>query len=178
MALLADYVMLKRMGKVIFPYYCNGYGDYLPISEAEELIDGLNLYVDLFKEEEIQRINERNRRETHCGLQTKPQDHNNNIKKRNEGFVYLLKCGGKCKIGYSNNVERRIKELDTRPFPLELVAKVYSNYAYDIEQELHRLATYQGYRLTGEWYDFDMTKEDFVANVKCVEIIIRDNAEV
>ena len=30
------------------------------------------------------------------------------IREKKKGYVYLLECGGKFKIGFSNNVERRI----------------------------------------------------------------------
>lgn len=90
-------------------------------------------------------------------------------RKRNEGFIYILKCADKYKLGYSNNVEQRIKQLDTRPFPLELVYKAYSEKAYDIEQELHSVYTSYGYRLEGEWYSSDLPVEKLIYDVdRCI----------
>lgn len=69
------------------------------------------------------------------------------------GYVYLLECGGKYKIGFSKDVERRIQQLDTRPFKLNLVAKSkFISDAYDREQELHEY--FAENRIDGEWYEF------------------------
>ena len=69
------------------------------------------------------------------------------------GYVYLLECGGKYKIGFSKDVERRIQQLDTRPFELNLVAKSkFISDAYDREQELHEY--FAENRIDGEWYEF------------------------
>lgn len=69
------------------------------------------------------------------------------------GYVYLLECGGKYKIGFSKDVERRIQQLDTRPFKLNLVAKSkFISDAYDREQELHEY--FADNRIEGEWYCF------------------------
>lgn len=86
-------------------------------------------------------------------------------KKKTEGYVYVLKCADKYKLGYSNNVEQRMKQLDTRPFPLELVYKAYSEKAYDIEQELHSVYTSYGYRLEGEWYSSDLPVKELIENI-------------
>ena len=77
---------------------------------------------------------------------------NSTNKLKKEGYVYLFECGGKYKIGYSKNVERRIKNLDYRPFDINLVAKSeFIENAYDIEQQLH--LEYQNNKITGEWYE-------------------------
>ena len=69
------------------------------------------------------------------------------------GYVYLLECGGKYKIGFSKDVERRINQLDTRPFNINLIAKSkFISDAYDREQELHEYFVDQ--RVDGEWYEF------------------------
>lgn len=69
------------------------------------------------------------------------------------GYVYLLECGGKYKIGFSKDVERRINQLDTRPFKINLIAKSeFISDAYDREQELHEYFVDQ--RVDGEWYEF------------------------
>ena len=86
--------------------------------------------------------------------------------KAKKGYVYMLECGGKYKIGFSKDVERRMKQLDTRPFKLNLVTKsVFFNDAYDREQELHKYFEYK--RLDGEWYN--LTKLE----AECAKEIIR-----
>ena len=69
------------------------------------------------------------------------------------GYVYLLECGGRYKIGFSKDVERRIHQLDTRPFKLNLIAKSkLISDAYDREQEIHEY--FANSRIEGEWYCF------------------------
>lgn len=56
----------------------------------------------------------------------------NRTMRSKSGYVYLLECGGKYKIGFSKDVERRMQQLDTRPFKLNLVTKSkYLSDAYD-----------------------------------------------
>lgn len=72
------------------------------------------------------------------------------------GYVYLLECGGKYKIGFSKDVERRIKQLDTRPFKLNLVAKSkYLSDAYYWEQGIHDACSDS--KIDGEWYEFSVS---------------------
>jgi predicted GIY-YIG superfamily endonuclease len=69
------------------------------------------------------------------------------------GYVYLLECGGKYKIGFSKDVERRIHQLDTRPFKLNLIVKSkFISDAYDREQELHEY--FADKKVDREWYEF------------------------
>ena len=72
------------------------------------------------------------------------------------GYVYLLECGGKYKIGFSKDVERRINQLDTRPFKINLIAKSkYLSDAYYWEQGLHDACSDS--RIDGEWYEFSVS---------------------
>ena len=91
---------------------------------------------------------------------------------RNKGFVYILKCADKYKIGYSINVEKRISQLDTRPFPLELIYKIESDVAFDIEQRMHNTYTELGYRLDGEWYSSDLPVKDVI---RAIDYAVADN---
>ena len=76
--------------------------------------------------------------------------------KNKKGYVYLLKCADKYKIGFSKDVERRVKQLNNRPFEVELVQKWYYERAFDIEQELHTI--YEKFKVdpTGEWYNLNL----------------------
>lgn len=86
--------------------------------------------------------------------------------RRKGGYVYLLECGGKFKIGFSKDVERRMCQLDTRPFKLNLVVKSeFLSDAYDREQELHEY--FEGSRIEGEWYDF--TKEELAYAIEIIK---------
>ena len=65
----------------------------------------------------------------------------------------MLECGGKYKIGFSKDVERRIHQLDTRPFKLNLIVKSkFISDAYDREQELHEY--FADKKVDREWYEF------------------------
>lgn len=80
---------------------------------------------------------------------------------RKEGYVYLLECGGRYKIGFSKDVERRIHQLDTRPFKLNLVTKSkYLSDAYDWEQGLHDACADS--MIDGEWYEFSESEVQWV----------------
>jgi len=67
------------------------------------------------------------------------------------GCVYMLESDGKYKVGFSRNVERRIKQLATMPYPLKLfaVSKPICR-AFQIEQKIHKRL--ENSRITGEWY--------------------------
>ncbi len=84
-------------------------------------------------------------------------------KNMKRGYVYLLECGGRYKVGYSKDVKKRVKQLDTRPFKLNVVAvSQYLDNAYDWEQELHQVLDL--YRIDGEWYELDGETLSFVIN--------------
>lgn len=71
-----------------------------------------------------------------------------------KGSIYLLECGGKYKIGISKNVDRRIKELDNRPFKVnKIISKDNVVDVYSKEQKLH--TKYSKKRIDGEWYEFN-----------------------
>lgn len=78
----------------------------------------------------------------------------------------MLECGGKYKIGFSKDVERRMRQLDTRPFKLNLVAKSkYLSDAYYWEQGLHD--AFSDSRIDGEWYEFSLSE------LRCAKETIR-----
>lgn len=73
-------------------------------------------------------------------------------KQKKSACVYMLECGGRYKIGYSLDVERRVAELDKRPFPVKIMAMSKSTTeAYDIEQYIH--SRLEHLRICGEWYE-------------------------
>lgn len=83
---------------------------------------------------------------------TKPKEQ----KPKKKGYVYLFECGGKYKIGYSIDVKRRVKELNRRPFTVNLIAvSKQTNQAFDKEQFLH--SKLEKCRIDGEWYEFTQT---------------------
>ena len=129
---------------------CNGF-----VFEADDLIEiGQNLikYAKKYhKELEIHNIeNKVMLEEAMRGWNITPKEK----KQPKKAYVYLLECGGRYKIGFSDNVERRISELDKRPFPIKLICKSnILNNAYDEEQKLHN--KYSKFRIYSEWYEFN-----------------------
>ena len=69
-----------------------------------------------------------------------------------KGYVYLLECGGKYKVGWSRDVARRVKELDKRPFKLNVIAKSrLTEGAFKNEQYIHERI--ERFKINGEWYE-------------------------
>lgn len=71
-------------------------------------------------------------------------------------YVYMFKSGkNRYKIGVTTNVERRLKELNDRPYPVELfaVSDVPFYRAFEVEREMHEL--HADRRISGEWFEID-----------------------
>ena len=82
---------------------------------------------------------------------------------KSKGYLYLLECEGKYKLGLSKDVERRIKELNQKPFKLKLITKSrLLDEVYIYEQKLHQ--TLDKYRIKGEWYLLDKDTIEYVKN--------------
>ena len=127
-----------------------------------ELCNGLMKYafkhkseIDVYNQKRMIELEE----ELHgCGGKAKKERQTTRSK---GGYVYLLECGGKYKIGFSKYVERRMHQLDTRPFKLNLVAKSkYLSDAYDWEQGLHDACADRV--IDGEWYEFSESELQWV----------------
>lgn len=81
-----------------------------------------------------------------------------------KAHVYLLECGGRYKVGFTNNVERRVLELDKRPYPLNVVVlsrELKNEEAYKEEQNIHQYI--KNFRVCGEWYE--IPDENVVENI-------------
>jgi hypothetical protein len=75
---------------------------------------------------------------------------------KREGFVYLIReeSTDNYKIGHTNNIERRWKEINSPipPRPYDLIWTIYCSDRYEAESSLHRqFAAYRGH---GEWFNF------------------------
>ena len=68
------------------------------------------------------------------------------------GYLYLIKCADKYKIGMTKNVGMRLKQLDMRPFKAELVKYIRVDDALGCERSAHK--KFAQYKITGEWYSF------------------------
>lgn len=67
-----------------------------------------------------------------------------------EGQVYLIRCAGRVKIGFTADFKERARVLRTAcPFPIEVVAVVSGDRT--LELLLHR--TFRALRRHGEWFE-------------------------
>lgn len=74
------------------------------------------------------------------------------------GYVYLIRCDDRYKIGKALNVQVRLKAM-MLPSKPEIVATGHFEKPYTVERELHR--TYKHCRENGEW--FRLTTEEVEA---------------
>ena len=153
---------------IAIPKETDAYNSWIYPSEVDRIIEGLRQYKSLFSDKDIDKKNESIKREIH--------EHYKDLKEQSirekgckAGYVYLFGCADKYKIGYSNDVERRLKQLDTRPFKLMNLYSYYSIRAFQIEQAIHNRLS--DYKVEGEWYQFpfEFTVSDFDDFVKKVE---------
>lgn len=144
-------VLIKdEKSHMYIPQHPNGYNNLLLPSEVDNIIDGLFMYRGTYSDDDILQYNERN--EKNFFRETKSTKRK--VNKCHEGYVYILKCDNHYKVGFSKDVQRRIKQLDTRPFELKLVKQYYSTNAYDIEQAAHKQL--ERYKVANEWYNVDI----------------------
>jgi hypothetical protein len=77
----------------------------------------------------------------------------------NTGFIYFIRAVGseptRYKIGLTNNLERRVKELNRgqSAFPNEMLWNVAVNDTENAESDLHNRFVH--HRVHGEWFQFD-----------------------
>ena len=132
---------------IYLPHYAGGLNLLLLPSEIDELINSLLDYKESYTDSEIKNYNVET--ENYC-FNTYVSKDKSKSKNKSAGYVYLLKCYDAYKVGFSTDTERRIRELDTRPFKLTLVATYYSDSAYEVEQLVHKQLS--RYQVTNEWY--------------------------
>lgn len=139
--------------------------------EVENMIAGLQNFLKIYSQEKIDETNKKI--ETNIYKEWNDIENEPKEKKVVVSGLYLMESKNKYKIGVSKNVERRLKELNNRPFETKLIAhKNNVENAYDIEEKLH--FKYQNKRLGGEWFELNEKEVDevvsFINNLKGVEI--------
>lgn len=87
----------------------------------------------------------------------------------NLGFVYFLQSGqdGPIKIGYTTDIQKRIKALQTaHPFPLKLLLVINGNV--DDESKLHK--KFNSLRFCGEWFSPDEKLLQYIEKLKAKSV--------
>ena len=136
------------------------------VMEAEQMIDVAKKMIKfaIHHKKELRQHNIKRSKEYEQEISTL----NTTPKEKEKAYVYLLKCGDYYKIGFSKDVERRIKELDHRPYKVEIIyISPLTNRAYQIEQNLH--SELEQYRINGEWYDLPKRLIDAICDVIKIE---------
>ena len=126
------------------PVHLGGYQTYIKPSDLEKILDDLVDYYDSYTDSQIEEINK--------SIEQHFFDDVLSLRKKvdKSGYVYIFQCENNFKIGYSKNVSQRVKQLDTRPFPLSCIFKVYHDNAYDLEHKIHERL--KNYSVCNEWY--------------------------
>lgn len=78
----------------------------------------------------------------------------------NTGFVYFAECADLIKIGYSSNVDRRMRALSSaNPYPISVLLVLRGTLSF--EADLH--AKFHALRKRGEWF---AKGDDLLAYIK------------
>lgn len=145
------------------PIEAGGYNKFILPSIVDNIICDLMDYCEDNTDDSINLINSKLVEDINVKLKNtkyKPKD--------KTGYVYVLRCADKFKIGYTKNIERRISQLDTRPFKLELCFKTYHMNAYDVEQKIHKQL--KDFQIANEWYE-GITEKQIIDTIN---MIMRD----
>jgi hypothetical protein len=79
-------------------------------------------------------------------------------------YVYVMKCNEFYKIGFSNNIEKRIKTLMVgNPYELEIIFVFEHNDAKEIEFFLH--SRYKKENIRGEWFALSLEQIQEIENI-------------
>lgn len=80
------------------------------------------------------------------------------------GYLYLLKCGGFYKIGFSATPRKRLRQLRTgSPVPIVVVHELKTAFYKNIEKDLHyKFAAKRG---QGEWFRLDDADVEYIKSL-------------
>ncbi len=138
---------------------CNGF--VMEYSQVKEVCEGLLNYAEKNKDK-LNKYNKMTEKEF-CEMLRKNNSQTNNKQTKSKGYVYLFKCNDRYKIGVSKDVNRRLKDLNGRPYEISLITKSkFIDNPYIEENKLHK--EYQEFRLGGEWFNLDKHQVEIVKN--------------
>lgn len=77
-----------------------------------------------------------------------------------------MESNRKYKIGFSKDVEQRLKQLNNRPFPVRILATSgYLERPMKLEKQIHEFL--EEYKIDGEWFDLPISVvEDVIRIIK------------
>lgn len=146
-----DPYLLFQEGDTAYICYGHGYSKILPKEETLQFIRRLNNFLNKYSDEDIEKHNKKVQEDFEKMING--YDRNPEPKPKVKGSIYLLECKGRYKIGASKNVDRRVKQLDKRPFKVtKIISKDNVEDYYDKEKELH--VKYSKNEIEGEWFIF------------------------
>ena len=86
-------------------------------------------------------------------------------KQSKRGFIYVIKCNEFYKIGKANNVEKRLKSLQTaNPYTLDVIIVKKAKNSYTMETFFHNL--FSDKRIHGEWFKLEDSDLSFISDYK------------
>lgn len=133
------------------------FGELVSIDDAQELIDAIERYKELFTEKDIRRHSLVLKSNGHTAVEHYPDYEGliNCRKKQSIGYVYLINAVDLrlFKIGYSKKPEYRLQQLSKQQIPsrLSMVCKIATANMATLEKELHE--KYKHQRRYGEWFE-------------------------
>lgn len=131
-------------------YFSDNNGFIFESDDAIEIALGIIKFAKRYKKD-IEKYNIKK----HIEIENEMNNHRKTFvkpKPKKKSHIYFLKCGDYYKIGISKDVNRRIKELDKRPFKIEVIyISDLTEKALEIEQTIH--SSLERFRINGEWYN-------------------------
>ena len=153
--------------------YClqNGFGFILPAEETIKIAHGLVNFAYKYGEqiEEHNKYTNEHLYDSWGYINKTPKIANYKKPK----YIYLLECHNTYKIGITDNIRRRMNQLDTKPFKLNLVVQTNKliKDAYKWERFLHE--KYNKHNIDGEWFNLNDIQikdiKEFFANLDSAE---------
>jgi len=127
---------------------------FIRANTKEELCKKVELVKEKNKQEKI--LTELSKKE-----KTRKQDQRN---RSGSGYVYLLECDGKYKIGFSRNIKQRLKALNCGLHEVKLIFKspFYSDAA-GMERRLHKL--FEKQKVRAEWFDLTLRQVNQIKQI-------------
>ncbi len=84
-------------------------------------------------------------------------------------MVYFVSQGNKVKIGFTNNIKQRMKNIKTSsPLSLKLLGTIDGDR--NVEKELH--LKFHQYRLSGEWFLWSDEIKDYINQHNQIDVWI------